>query len=160
MPAATLPEALLTSFAAAPEPGEWGPIHELLSVGGGPGAGAGQRAGAGGHAPAVCLLSAVEIRATPTTLSVAARSGRLAANLDVNPVATLVAWAGNLHYVTLALQRRVRHENVHGYRFGVQDVRIDDIGIETRPLQYRMHERLAVAERWDLTRAVLDELDG
>ncbi len=131
MSAAALPEALLARLGGEPRVGEWYPIYELLSVGGGASAsaGAGQQAGAGGAAPAVCLLSAVEIRATPTTLTVAARSNRLAANLATNPAATVVAWEGDLHYVTLALQARAQRENVHGYRFTVQDVRVDDIGV-------------------------------
>ncbi len=143
---AVLPESLLGSLATTPRAGEWYPIYELLS------------ADAGGP-PAVCLLSAVEIRATSASVSVASRSRRLATNLETNPTTTLVAWEGNLHYITLALETRIELEGVGGYRFAVQDVRVDDIGIATRPLQYEMQERLIAIARWELTHAVLDELD-
>jgi hypothetical protein len=147
-----LPADLLSSLGGAlPEAGEWYPVHQLLTAGSG--------AGAGSGAPAVCLLSRAEVRATPETVSVAARSSRAAANLARTGAATLVAWAGKPHYVTLALRDTVGpREGVRGYLFDVAGVRIDDIGIEMRPLEYRMEAWLAAAERWETTSAILDEL--
>jgi hypothetical protein len=145
---ARLPGDLLSSLGGAlPEAGEWYPVHQLLT------------AGPDGGAPAVCLLSRAEVRATPETVSVAARSSRAAANLALGGAATLVAWAGKPHYVTLTLRDTVApREGVRGYLFDVAGVRIDDIGIEMRPLEYRMEAWLAAAERWETTAAVLDEL--
>ncbi len=141
-----LPAVLLRGSDSGLEPGTWHPIFQLLT------------AGTAGAAPTVCLLSAVELRATPAAVLVAARSRRAAANLAVNPLATLVAWDGQLHYVALELRDRIERENVFGYAFAVGDVRIDDIGVATRPLQYQMQEHLATTERWSLTLAVLREL--
>jgi hypothetical protein len=145
---ARLPADLLSSLGGAlPEAGEWYPVHQLLT------------AGADDGAPAVCLLSRAEVRATPETVSVAARSSRAAANLALAGAATLVAWAGKPHYVTLRLRDTVApREGVRGYLFDVAGVRIDDIGIEMRPLEYRMEAWLAAAERWETTSAILDEL--
>lgn len=145
---ARLPGALLAALGGAlPEAGEWYPVHQLLT------------AGLAGSAPAVCLLSRAEVRAAPATVSVAARSSRAAANLAVSGTATLVAWAGKPHYVTLALRESAAPRGgVHGYLFDVREVRVDDIGIEMRPLEYRMEAWLAAAERWETTSAILDEL--
>jgi hypothetical protein len=143
-----LPEDLLAALGGAlPEAGEWYPMHQLLTAG--PDGG-----------PAVCLLSRAEVRATPQTVSVAARSSRAAANLAVSGTATLVAWtAAKPHYVALTLRDTVAaREGVHGYSFGVGGVRIDDIGIEMRPPEYRMEAWLAAAERWETASAVLGEL--
>lgn len=144
---ARLPEELLAALSGAlPEAGAWYPVHQLLT------------AGLDG-VPAVCLLSRAEIRATQTMVSVAARSSRAAANLAVTGTATLVAWAGKPHYVTLELRDTVAPRmGVRGYLFDVREVRIDDIGIEMRPLEYRMEAWLAAAERWETTSALLDEL--
>ena len=145
---ARLPEELLAALCGAlPEAGAWYPVHQLLT------------AGLAGGAPAVCLLSLAEVRATQATVSVAARSSRAAANLPVTGTATLVAWAGKPHYVTLALRDTAAPRGgVHGYLFDVREVRVDDIGIEMRPLEYRMEAWLAAAERWETTSAILDEL--
>lgn len=147
-----LPEALVSALGGAlPEAGAWYPVHLLLT--------AGAVGGPTGSAPAVCLLSRAEVRATPATVSVAARSTRAAANIAVTGQATLVAWAGKLHYVTMSLRDTVAaREGAHGYLFDVRDVRVDDIGIELRPLEYRMEAWLAAAERWETTSAILDEL--
>ena len=144
---AELPGDLLGALSGAlPEASDWYPVHELLTAPpGGP--------------PAVCLLSQAELRATPVTVSAAARSSRAAANLAASPAATLVCWAGRLHYITLELRAAAGpRDGVRGYLFDVRDVRVDDIGIELRPLQYRMEAWLAKAERWDATTAILDEL--
>lgn len=143
-----LPGELLAALSGAlPQAGTWYPVSQLLT------------AGPAGAAPAVCLLSRAEIRVTQATVSVAARSSRAAANLAATRAATLVAWAGKPHYVTLALREAAApREGVHGYLFDVLEVRVDDIGIEMRPLEYRMEAWLAAAERWEATSAVLDEL--
>lgn len=140
-----LPESVVAGFAQTPSPGEWYPIHELLTC--------------AGAAPAVCLLSAVEIRATQSTLCVASRSSRAASNLSVSRTATLVTWSQGLHYIELSLTGRVDLDGVHGYRFDVTGIRSDDIGIEVQPLRYRMEEWLVAAERWETTIMVLDHLE-
>lgn len=129
-----------------PKASAWYPVHQLLTA-------------APGGPPAVCLLSQAELRATPVTVSAAVRSSRAAANLAASPAATLVCWAGRLHYVSLELRATTGPcAGVHGYLFDVRDVRVDDIGIELRPLEYRMEAWLAKAERWDATTAILNEL--
>jgi hypothetical protein len=141
---AVLPDSLLDAFRGLPRAGAWYPVHQLLTAAEGP--------------PAVCLLSLAELRATPTTVSVAARSSRAAANLAARGSATLVSWAGRLHYIGLDLRESVERDGVRGYLFDVREVRTDDIGIELSPLQYRMEAWLAAAERWETSSAVLDEL--
>ena len=108
----------------------------------------------------MCLLSSVEVRATPTTLSVATRSTTAAANLAAQGSATLVTWAGVPHYVQLDLRASADLDGVHGYFFGVREVRTDAMGIAVRPLQYRMENWLAAAERWETVRTLLDVLDA
>jgi hypothetical protein len=142
--AAVLPGALLDALRGLPRAGEWYPVHQLLTAADGP--------------PAVCLLSQAELRAAPTTMCVAARSSRAAANLAVRPSATLVSWAGGLHYITLDLRDTAERDGVHGYLFDVRDLRTDDIGIELIPLQYRMEAWLTAAERWETSNAVLEDL--
>ncbi len=144
---AELPGDLLGALSGdLPEADAWYPVHQLLTA-------------APGGPPAVCLLSRAELRATLVTVSAAARSSRAAANLSASPAATLVCWAGRLHYVSLELRATAGPcDGVRGYLFDVRDVRVDDIGIELRPLQYRMEAWLAKAERWDATTAILDEL--
>ncbi|HXT87744.1 MAG TPA: hypothetical protein VN714_00650 [Trebonia sp.] len=144
---AELPGELLGELSGAlPEAGAWYPVHQLLTA-------------APGGPPAVCLLSRAELRATTATVSAAARSSRAAANLAASPAATLACWAGRLYYLTLELRATAGpRDGVHGYLFDVRDVRVDDIGIELRPLQYRMEAWLAKAERWDASTAILDEL--
>jgi hypothetical protein len=139
-----LPDRLLDVLNTMPRTGQWHPIHQLLTAGDGP--------------PAVCLLSSAEIRATPTTVCIAARSTTAAANLASRGFATVVSWAGEVHYVLLDLRATMELDGVHGYRFDVREVRIDALGIAVRPLQYRMEEWLVAAERWATTRAVLDAL--
>lgn len=148
MPASSdpIPEAVRAAFAVRPEPGEWYPVHSLITC--------------GAAEPAVCLLSSIELRAGRATISVASYSSRAARNLADNPWATLACWAGGIVALTLELRDVIDREGVYGYLFDVRRSRSDDIGVPMRPLAYQATEDLPQLERWDISLALLDELDA
>lgn len=141
-----IPAAVRDALAVRPEPGQWYPIHSLVTC--------------GTAEPAVCLLSSIELRAGRTTISVASYSSRAARNLADNPWATLACWADGIVTLTLQLRDGVERDGVYGYLFDVRRSRNDDIGIPMRPLVYQATDSLPQLERWDVSLALLDDLDA
>ena len=141
---------LAALFGGTPTVGELDQAFLLLTV-------------ASSGAVDTCLLSRMEVRPTIDGLGLAAvvASRRARANLAARPVATLVAVRNDeMHTLTCSVAARVDAEGASAFALRVTEHRRDGLGIELMPMQYRVDEKLRVAERWDRTEKLLGMLDA
>jgi hypothetical protein len=139
-----------TLFGGTPAVGELDQAFLLLTV-------------ASSGAVDTCLLSRMEVRPGIDGLGLAAVvvSRRARANLTARPVATLVAVRNDeMHTLTCSVAARVEAEGASAFALRVTEHRRDGLGIELIPMQYRVDEKLRVAERWDRTEKLLGMLDA
>lgn len=112
----------------------------------------------------VCLLSRAEMETTDSTIRIVIRSRKARINLGDTGRATLVAVRGDTaHYLALEL-RRTLDEGDDGSTFaaelGVVRHLTDTLGVELRPLLFKVEPRLAVDEGWDRTAELIDRLQA
>ncbi|MGH9114956.1 MAG: hypothetical protein ACRDWW_03915, partial [Acidimicrobiales bacterium] len=104
----------------------------------------------------VCVLSRAEMRPTDDGIAAVVASRRARANLGERPVATLVAVAGDaVHSLTCEVAGMLDGDDATALSMTVVAHRRDGLGIELRPILFRVEERLQVEERWDRTALLL-----
>lgn len=109
----------------------------------------------------VCLLSRTELRATSHSVLLVTTSSKARRNLADNGRATLVAvTADAAHYLALQLRRSVADEDALACEFTVARALEDAMGVELHCLQFRVEERLRLAERWQRTADLLDRIES
>lgn len=107
----------------------------------------------------VCLLSRAELETTASTVHLVVRSRKARANLRDTGRATLVAVRGDTaHYLALELLRTLDEEGAVAAELEVVRHLTDSLGVELRPLLFKVEPRLATEERWDLTTGLLERL--
>lgn len=107
----------------------------------------------------VCLLSRTELEPFGDTVRIVTMSRKARRNLAASGRATLLAVAGNAaHYLALELRRSLEAEGAMAAELAVTRHLRDDLGVELRPVQFRVEARLQVEERWDRTATLLDRL--
>ena len=107
----------------------------------------------------VCLLSRTELASTGSRVRLVVASTKARRNLKASGQATLVAVVDNAaRYLALKVERTVEGDGAMAVEASPVRLLTDDLGIELRPILFRVDERLRVDERWDRTERLLSEL--
>ncbi|MGH9087918.1 MAG: hypothetical protein ACRDYZ_07370, partial [Acidimicrobiales bacterium] len=109
----------------------------------------------------VCLLSRAELVTTASAVRLVVRSRKARTNLGDTGRATLVAVRGDTaHYLALQLLRTLDDGGAVAAELEVVRHLTDSLGVELRPLLFKVEPRLATDERWDRTARLLDRLQA
>ncbi len=107
----------------------------------------------------VCLLSRAEVDASPSTLRVVVAGAKAQRNLRATGRATFLAVADDAaHYLALRVRRVVEEQDATAAELEVERVLRDDLGVQLDPMRFRVEPRLAIEERWERSRRLLDRL--
>jgi hypothetical protein len=144
-----LPEDLAACFRGLPVVGQLDQAFLLLTVN--------ERDGVD-----TCLLSRTELRTYESDgadLMAVVASRRARANLSARPRATIVAVVGDaVHTIECRIVHRTDAPDTAALLLAAAEHRRDTVGVELRPLSFRVEERLRVEERWDRTEQVMRSL--
>lgn len=111
--------------------------------------------------PHVCVLASAQLEVSPDreTFAVSVAGRGTSDNLRVRGVATIVAVAGGAgYYLKCSVQRELEIAGRSGFVLRPLDVKVDRAGVDVRPMSYRFTADLAIEERWEADRQVLQAL--